>query len=358
MDQGGRVIDARSWITGAAVVAGAYMIWIFLAGALTALVLLFTAVLIAVALRPFIVRLQARMPFGAAVGITFGAVLLVALAIAAIVVVPLGAELQHLFQALPGYVSSLKGHLIDLQRFVKNDQLANQIAGTLAGSAGSAFSAVGARILGGSALVATLIGDVVIIMLLAVGWVLSSDQLESFTLSLLTPSARQDWKQAFDDIAARLAAYVRGVVINGAVVGLAMGVSLALLGIPYALLLAVISALLQAIPMVGAVISAAIIVPVVLAASGWVKMLIATAIFVGVQAVDQNVLSPIIFGQRVQLSFLLIIFATVVGGMLLGIPGAFLAVPAAAALQVIVVRIVAPAIRRANGVDPPVSSGV
>jgi predicted PurR-regulated permease PerM len=358
MDQGERVIGARSWITGAAVVAGAYLIWIFLAGALTALVLLFTAVLIAVALRPFIARLQARMPFGAAVGITFGAVLIVALAIAAIVVVPLGAELQHLFQALPGYVSSLKGHLVDLQRFVKNDQLANQIAGTLAGSAGSAFSAVGARILGGSALVATLVGDVVIIMLLAVGWVLSSDQLESFTLSLLTPSARRDWKQAFDDIAARLAAYVRGVVINGAVVGLAMGVSLALLGIPYALLLAVISALLQAIPMVGAVISAAIIVPVVLAASGWVKMLIATAIFVAVQAVDQNVLSPIIFGQRVQLSFLLIIFATVVGGMLLGIPGAFLAVPAAAALQVIIVRIVAPAIRRANGVDPPVSSGV
>ena len=63
---------------------------------------------------------------------------------------------------------------------------------------------------------------------------------------------------------------------------------------------------------------------------------------------DQNVLSPIIFGQRVQLSFLLIILATVVGGTLLGIGGAFLAVPAAAALQVLVTRIVAPAIRAAN----------
>jgi predicted PurR-regulated permease PerM len=77
-------------------------------------------------------------------------------------------------------------------------------------------------------------------------------------------------------------------------------------------------------------------------------MLIALAVFVVVQIVDQNVLSPMIFGQRVQLSFLLIIFATVVGGMLLGIAGAFLAVPAAAALQVIVVQIVAPAVRRAN----------
>jgi predicted PurR-regulated permease PerM len=89
---------------------------------------------------------------------------------------------------------------------------------------------------------------------------------------------------------------------------------------------------------------------VVLATSGWVKMLIVLAIFTVVQVVDQNVLSPIIFGQRVQLSFLLIIFSTVVGGMLLGIPGAFLAVPAAAVLQVVVVKIVAPAVRRANHV--------
>jgi putative heme transporter len=88
-----------------------------------------------------------------------------------------------------------------------------------------------------------------------------------------------------------------------------------------------------------------------LATSGWEKMLIALAIFVVVQVIDQNVLSPIIFGQSVRLSFLLIILATVIGGTLLGITGAFLAVPAAAALQVLVVRIVAPAIRRANGAD-------
>jgi predicted PurR-regulated permease PerM len=100
--------------------------------------------------------------------------------------------------------------------------------------------------------------------------------------------------------------------------------------------------------MVGAVISGPIILLVVLATNGWERMLIALAIFVVVQMIDQNVLSPIIFGQRVQLSFLLIILATVVGGTLLGIGGAFLAVPAAAVLQVLIVRIVAPAIRRAN----------
>jgi predicted PurR-regulated permease PerM len=130
-----------------------------------------------------------------------------------------------------------------------------------------------------------------------------------------------------------------------------MGASLALLGVPYALLLGFIAAIFQAIPLVGAVLSGPIILIVVLATSGWEKMLIALAIFVVVQVIDQNVLSPIIFGQSVRLSFLLIILATVIGGTLLGITGAFLAVPAAAALQVLVVRIVAPAIRRANGAD-------
>jgi putative heme transporter len=139
------------------------------------------------------------------------------------------------------------------------------------------------------------------------------------------------------------------------IVGVAMGGSLALLGIPYALLLGFVVAIFQAIPMVGAVISGPIMLLVVLATTGWTKMVIALAIFLVVQIVDQNVLSPLIFGQRVRLSFLLIIFSTVVGGMLLGIPGAFLAVPAAAALQVIVVQIVAPAIRRANGAAPPTS---
>jgi len=161
---------------------------------------------------------------------------------------------------------------------------------------------------------------------------------------------REDWRKAFQEIGTRLTAYVAGIVINGALVGAAMGLSLALLGIPFALLLAVVVAVFQAIPMVGAIISGPIVLVIVLATSGWTKMLVVLAIFAIVQIVDQNVVSPIIFGQRVQLSFLLIIFATIVGGTLLGIGGAFLAVPAAAVLQVIVVRIGAPAIRRAGAI--------
>jgi predicted PurR-regulated permease PerM len=205
--------------------------------------------------------------------------------------------------------------------------------------------------LGGTALAAATVGDLVLTVLLALGWMLSSDDLERFVLSLMSPRVRSDWSDAFADMSGRLSAYVQGVVINGSIVGVLMGASLALLGVPYALLLGFIAAIFQAIPMVGAVISGPVILLVVLATSGWTKMLIALTIFTVVQVIDQNMLSPMIFGQRVQLSFLLIIFATVVGGTLLGIGGAFLAVPAAAVLQVLATRIVAPAIRRANGIE-------
>jgi predicted PurR-regulated permease PerM len=197
-------------------------------------------------------------------------------------------------------------------------------------------------------LLATSLGNGVLIVLLAIGWMLTSDDLEKFVLSLMPPETRDDWSSAFADIGTRLSAYVQGVVLNGAIVGVVMSASLALLGVPYALLLGFIAAIFQAIPMVGAVISGLIILPVVLATSGWERMLIALVVFAVVQLLDQNLLSPIIFGQRVQLSFLLIILATVVGGTILGIAGAFLAVPAAAVLQVLIVRIVAPALRRAH----------
>ncbi len=342
----------RGWLIGAVVVIGTIVVWDILSGAVSALLLLFTAILFSAGLRPFVDRMAKRISFGAAAAIAFSVVIVVTVTVGFVLIQPVGAELVKLVQAVPGYATSLQVQLAAAQRYFENDQMARQLASVLANGAGGAVSAIGQRVLGGPTLVATAIGNLLLIVLLAVGWMLSSDELERFVLSLMPPAVRADWHGAFNEMASRLSAYVQGIVINGAIVGVAMGGSLALLGVPYAVLLGFIAAVFQAIPMVGAVISGPIILLVVLATNGWTKMLIALAIFAFVQIVDQNALSPIIFGQRVQLSFLLIILATVVGGTLLGIGGAFLAVPAAAVLQVLVTRIVAPAIRRANGENP------
>lgn len=345
-----QISAVRGWIIAAAVFAGAFLIWTVLAASLTPLMLLFTAILFSAGMRPLIERLSKRMPFGAAVGVAFGGFIVVIVALGFALELRVGNEFANLLRAAPSYASALRDHLTAAQRSVESDEVGRRVAAMLANGAGGAVNAVGVRLLGGPGLVAAMIGDSLLIVLLAVGWMLSSDDLERFLLSLMPERAREDWHGAFADIGSRLSAYVQGVVLNGALVGAAMAASLALLGVPYPVLLGFVAAIFQAIPMIGAVISGPIILLVVLATAGWTKMWIVLAIFAVVQIIDQNVLSPIIFGQRVRMSFLLIILSTIVGGTLLGIGGAFLAVPAAAVIQVLVVRIVAPAVRRANGI--------
>ena len=337
--------SVRGWITGAVVFAAAFLLWNVLAASIPVLLLLFTAVLLAAALQPIVDRLSARISYGSAVGATFGVAIVAVAALGFVLLQPAAAELTKLLAAVPGYASALQNELASAQRYIENDQTARQLASALASSVSGAASAVGLALLGGPKLVATAIGDGLLIVLLAIGWMLAAADVERFVLSLIPPKPRANWHAAFADIGVRLGAYVQGVVINGAVVGVVMTASLAILGIPYALLLGFVAAIFQAIPMIGGVISGPIILLVALATSGWEKTLIVLIIFTILQILDGNVLTPIIFGQRVQLSFLLIIFSTVVGGTLLGISGAFLAVPAAAALQVLIVRIVAPAIR-------------
>jgi predicted PurR-regulated permease PerM len=333
------VTSVRGWVIAAAIFAGAFLIWNVAAAALSALLLLFTAILLAAGLRPAVEAATKRMSFGAAVGSVFGATFVVILGLGFALLQPLGAELAKLVAALPAYASSLQNQFAAVQRYLESDQTARQFASVLANGASSAATFIGPYILSGPKLIAETLGNGVLIVLLAVGWMLSSDELGRFLLSLMPPHTRSDWSNTLADISAKLTAYVQGVVLNGAVVGVVTGATLAILGVPYALLLGFIAAIFQAIP---------IILIVVLATSGWTKMLIALAVYCVVQIIDNNVLSPIIFGQRVQLSFLLIILATVIGGTVLGIAGAFLAVPAAAVLQVLIVRVIAPAIRRAH----------
>jgi len=345
-------LTVRGWLLGAATISFAVLMWLVVANALSAFILLFTAILFAEGVRPSVHRLAKSMPHGVAIIAVLASVLLAFVTATIALIQPLGNQSARLLAALPDIAQSLQSQFLETQRFLHRSEGVEALVTSLSSASTALLATAGQKLLGGPALLAQLFGDGVLIVLLTIAWLMASAELETFVLSLLPPARRERWSGAFDEIGLKLGAYVQGVVINGIVVGIATGAVLALLGIPYALLLGFVAAIFQAIPLVGAVISGPIIILAALATSGWTKALFATGAFVVVQLVDQNVLSPIIFGQRVQLSFLLIVFSTVLGVTLLGIPGAFLAVPAAAALQVIVVRIVAPAIRSANEPSP------
>ena len=132
----------------------------------------------------------------------------------------------------------------------------------------------------------------------------------------------------------KLGAWVRGQVTLMLLVGAATWLGLTILGIKYALPLAVVAGILEIVPIIGPIISA---VPAIIIAFVQNPVLVIAVIilYLVVQQVENYLLVPKVMARAVGLSPLIIIFALLVGGSLLGIIGALLAVPVTAIIQVI-----------------------
>jgi len=127
-----------------------------------------------------------------------------------------------------------------------------------------------------------------------------------------------------------LGGYVRGTAIIAFVDGAAIGIGLAILGVPLALPLAVIVFLTAFIPLIGATVAGILAALVALVANGWVVALIVVGIVVVVNQLEGNFLQPVVMAQSLKLHPLVILVALTAGTILAGIIGAVLAVPIAA----------------------------
>ena len=127
-----------------------------------------------------------------------------------------------------------------------------------------------------------------------------------------------------------LGGYVRGTAIVAFVDAAAIGVGLAILGVPLALPLSVIIFLTAFIPLIGATVAGILAALVALVANGWVIALIVVGIVVLVNQLEGNFLQPVVMAQSLKLHPLVILVALTAGTILAGIIGAVLAVPIAA----------------------------
>jgi predicted PurR-regulated permease PerM len=142
--------------------------------------------------------------------------------------------------------------------------------------------------------------------------------------------------------------FVRAVAINSLAVGLVVGVACWLLGLPDPVILGIFAGLTAAIPMVGGIIG---VVPAVLLGftiSPTYPIIVLIVLLI-IQLVDGNTVVPMVMNRVVSLPALGVVLALLVGGAVQGLTGAILAVPVAAALQVLLVRAVVPAIHHAQG---------
>ena len=127
-----------------------------------------------------------------------------------------------------------------------------------------------------------------------------------------------------------LGAYVRGLALTGVVDGTIIGIGLFVLDVPLAIPLAIITFFGAFIPIVGATTAGALAVLVALATEGPTDAFITGLIVLVVQQVEGDVVMPMVMRNQVHLHPSVILLAVTAGGALLGVIGAFLAVPVAA----------------------------
>lgn len=193
-------------------------------------------------------------------------------------------------------------------------------------------SAEDARVSDGAVLSgATLVGEVFAGLLLAlvVTFFVVKDgpRLQRAFLSVV-PEHRHDHVRAAGNAAWRaLGGYLRGAAILGVVEGIAIGVTLLLVGGSLVLPVAVLTFISAFFPFVGAIVAGLIAVAVAFVTGGTTAAGIVAIVAVVVQQLDNDLLAPVIYGKALELHPLVVILALTSGAALAGIAGAFIAVP-------------------------------
>ena len=253
--------------------------------------------------------------------------LLVAIALIVTVTInPLWSEIRAFADHLPGYWNQLMSNpmlkpLLSSvsKRSVDSDlsTLAHELPGaasTLLGLAGNAFSSL---------------VSMVTLTFLSLFLLIERPRITDWLFGFTRPGTEARWRPTLDQSISAVAATLLGNVMISIVAGVVAGVSAFGFGLPFPIVLAVITGLLDLIPQLGATLAALVLVLAGLTVSipTAIAMLVIVLIY---QQVENNVLYPVVFRRTVSLSALTTILAVMIGASLLGMVGAIVAVPLAA----------------------------
>jgi predicted PurR-regulated permease PerM len=294
------------------------------------------AVFVAVATSGPVNLLSRRVPRGAAIAVVYLGIVLAPIAIGAVLIPPAVEQGVKLAKNLPDYVDDLNQTFQDNERLnelndkydltAKLDDAANNLVSNL-GSAPSALADIG------STLVSSIFA-LVTILVMSMFMVSRGRTWRDAALNYRPPHQAERIRRATDHIATAVASYVGGALAQATIAGAAAFLMLVILGVPSPLPLAVIILLLDLIPLVGATLGA-VIVGVVTAFVDFPTITIIWTIFAIVyQQFENYVIQPRIQSRAVKLDPFIVVIAAIFGGTLLGIIGALLSIPTAAAIQI------------------------
>jgi predicted PurR-regulated permease PerM len=291
--------------------------------------LVFIACLLALALVPPVRYLENRgWPRSLAAGSVFLVLIALIVGYFGLIVPPLVEQGQSAIDNFPEYVSSFERFIRRYPSLWERYQeiRENGLEGDTEFPVDS-LVALGQGIVGG-------VANFLFVLVLAFYLLLEGDRSYRFLARYCTPRLRFRLRRAFPELTRVVSGYVIGQAINSTAFGVFAFVTLAVAGVPEPLFLAVIAALLDAVPIVG--VPVATIPAVILAATvSWPTALVVLILYVAYQQFENYVLVPRVFGNTLQVTALSILVGVLVGGQLLGIVGIILALPLTAAIPVL-----------------------
>jgi predicted PurR-regulated permease PerM len=313
----------------------------FLGAIRTTGLLVVGAMLLAYVVYPLVRRLSERLPGIVAILIVYAFIAIVVGSALALVVPALANDLTNFAKTLPDLTMQSQRELIAphnslLRRIPESDRL---YLANLPSQFNAVVQKYGVDTLQRSLSVVlstvSIAATLVIIPVLTAYMLLEASDVRRQILGLFAPKHRAKANTMIDELDKVVGGFIRGQLIDGAIVGTMIFVMLMILHVPYALLIGVSAGLLNFIPYAGAVIGFVPSVLLALAYNGPTNALLVAIFFAVIQQIDGNFVAPRVLKDAVGLSPLYIIVSILVGSELFGLVGTFLAVPVAAMLRVL-----------------------
>jgi predicted PurR-regulated permease PerM len=298
------------------------------------LFLLLVSVFLATALAPAVNAVQrGRVPRWLAIlGVYFGIVLgIVGIGLA--VLPPVVNGVNDLVDNLPRYVEDLRKN-DTVRRYDEKYNVVDKLqkeAEKLPKRIGNAAGTLRDVTVG----VFTRIAQLLTVLVMSFLILLDGRRLAEFVYRELSPTAEARARKVAGEIQRAISGYVTGNLTISVIAGLVAYVTLRLLDVPFAVPLAVLMAFFDLIPLVGATIGGLILAAVCAIVGFPTALIVWGIVFLVYQQVENNLIQPAIYRRTVQIHPLAVIVAILIGGSLLGVLGALLAIPAGAVVQIL-----------------------
>jgi len=331
----------RSVVRGAGLAIGVGLVVGLIGLAIAAghvLILVFIAVILASGLQPFVGWIRGHVPIGRGptILLVYAVFLIVVVGMALIVVPAAIAQLDKTIASLPPFFERAR----DWASTIRPAGLSRSVIALIDAASraiqppAAAAPAPGQVVQVGLTLAETITSTLTLLTVVYF-WLTEHARLQRYVLAFAPRDRRKRARDVWNAAETRLGMWVRGQLILMATIGIGAAVVYSVLGVPAALLLGLIAALAEAIPIVGPLLGA---IPAVLVAATVSPQLAlaAAGAYLVLQLVEGNILVPLVMRNTIGISPFLVILSVLIGGAAGGFVGALLAVPIAAAGEVLI----------------------